>query len=165
MPQQKGTHLEPENAEDNFHFHFTLWGCVSLVFPQLHTNDSVDEKKDTWSGGRSDRYPAGFGNTRGQSAGRLIGAKPKITCSQSWHLWPRHWHGTWRDWRNINKCRRYYWIFSSSVFWVLSILLCGFTLTSSALLVYCACLNCCEIVVCFCVSCREENTYLCYILL
>lgn len=22
MPQQKGTHLEPENAGDNFHFHF-----------------------------------------------------------------------------------------------------------------------------------------------
>lgn len=33
MPQQKGTHLEPENAEDNFHFHFTLWGGCFIGLP------------------------------------------------------------------------------------------------------------------------------------
>ena len=64
MPQREDAHLELLNAEGNFH----LFPKGSFLFPELHSNDSLDERKDTWSGGRPDRYPAGVRNTRGVSA-------------------------------------------------------------------------------------------------
>ena len=79
MPQQEDAHLELENAEGNFR----LFSEGSSPVPELHSDDSEDERKDTWSSRRSNRYPPGFCNTRGQRVGRLIGGKPKITCSLS----------------------------------------------------------------------------------
>lgn len=67
------------------------WECRSqfslpLFSGGLFSNDSMHEAKDTRSSRLSDRYPAGLCNTRGQSVERLIGGKPKITCSLSRHL-------------------------------------------------------------------------------
>lgn len=91
----------PSWSRGNFH----LFSKGLFLFPKLHSNDSVDERTDTWSSRRSDQYPPGFGNTRGQDVEQLIGRKPKITCSLSRHLWPHHWHSTWLDWSNINRYR------------------------------------------------------------
>lgn len=55
MPQQEEAHLEVENAESNFH----LFSKGSFLLPELHSNDSVDERKDTWSSRRRDRSIAG----------------------------------------------------------------------------------------------------------
>ncbi len=82
MPQRKDAHLELQNAEGNFR----LFSKGSFLFPKLRSNDSVDERKDTWGNRRPDRYSAGFGNTRGQRVELLIGGKPKITRSLSQNL-------------------------------------------------------------------------------
>lgn len=72
-------------------------------------------RKDTWGGGRSDRYPAGLSDTGVTcppwKTRRLIGGKPKITWSVSQHLWPCHWHSTRLDWGNVNKYQRRNWDF------------------------------------------------------
>lgn len=105
MPQWEDAHLEPELAEGNFH----LFSKSLFLFHKLHSDGSVDERKDTWSSRRSDQYPAGFCNTRGQRVEQLIGGKPKITCSLSWNPWPRHSHSTWLNRSNINKYRHQNW--------------------------------------------------------
>lgn len=160
MPRQLDAHLELENAESNF----CLFSEGSSLVPELHSNDSEDERKDTWSGRRSNRYPPGFRNTRGQRVERLIGGKPKITCSLSRDVWPCHWHSTWLDWSNSNTYRCQIGAVLDvelllSLFELYPFYLLILNWHALLWLVYRACLNCCEIVICFCPSCWEENVY------
>lgn len=77
-PQQEDAHLVPQYAEGNF-----------LLFSK-GSFPSLDERKDARSSRRSDRYPPGLGNTRGQLIEQLNSGKPKITYSLSPHLQPYH---------------------------------------------------------------------------
>lgn len=153
MPQQEDAHLEPGMQTAIFTYslrvHFSSPSCTQMThWIRGRTPGAAGGPIDTQQSlAMQGSACSAVDWWKAQNNLKLVTAPVTPSLTQHLARLEQHQQIQQPEWSR-------YWIFRSSVVWVLSILLSDFKLTcSGAELVYCVCLNCCEIVICICFLC------------